>query len=288
MVPELPEVETLRRDLDREVTGRCVAAVTVWGSRTVRRQAPASLGPKMVGRRVSRVGRRGKYLAFELDAGGGAEAGTAQVGVLVVHLGMSGQLVLASEASEPVRVHTHLRIGFVDGSELRFVDPRTFGECWVSTRLFAGEIPELAHLGFEPLVQPAAARLLEDGLRRTRRQLKPLLMDQRFVVGIGNIYSDEMLHLAGLAWDRPAASLLPEEVERLNWAMMDTLTRAIELRGSSLADAQYRDLAGAVGAFQAEHRVYARTGQPCFTCGTPIVRVAVGGRGAHFCPHCQH
>lgn len=247
-----------------------------------------------MGRRVHRVGRRGKYLLLRLDPAGldpvtapDPVAGRGAPEVLVVHLGMSGQLVLAHDARAPCQPHTHLSLGFADGAELRFVDPRTFGECWVSAASAGGAIPELAHLGFEPLGPPGTERRLAEGLARTRRQLKVLLMDQRFVVGIGNIYSDEILHAARLAWDRPAASLAPEEVERLYLAMVEILTRAIELRGSTLGDSQYRDLSGALGAFQLEHRVYARAGQPCVTCGVPIVRVAVAGRGAHFCPSCQ-
>ncbi|MGH9130238.1 MAG: bifunctional DNA-formamidopyrimidine glycosylase/DNA-(apurinic or apyrimidinic site) lyase [Acidimicrobiales bacterium] len=281
-MPELPEVETLRRDLDHEVSGRLITGVRVSGARTVRRQRPEVLAARMKGTTVAGVGRRGKYLLFSLAK----QVDAAHLRVLVVHLGMSGQLSLASDAQVSDRPHTRLRVSFSDGAELRFVDPRTFGECWVSTVSDEGVVPELAHLGFEPL-GPGGERLLSEGLRRTRRQVKPLLMDQRFVVGIGNIYSDEMLHGARICWDRPAASLVPDEVDLLYRTMVSTLTRAIELRGSSLADAQYRDLSGEVGAFQSEHKVYARAGQPCHTCGTPIVRVALGGRGTHFCPCCQ-
>ncbi len=218
------------------------------------------------------VGRRGKYLLCSLDSGD----------VWVLHLGMSGQLLLAQESCEPVRVHTHLRVTFADGAELRFVDPRTFGESWVSR---AG-VPELAHLGFEPL-EPGGARLLARGLAGTDRHLKPLLLDQRFVAGIGNIYSDEILHAARLRWDRAASSLQSAEVRRLGESMVDVLTAAIEARGSSLSDSQYRDLSGQLGGFQASHRVYAREGQSCLRCGALIVRVRVAGRSSFFCPRCQ-
>lgn len=281
-MPELPEVETLRRDLERDVTGRTIVTVAVSGSRTVRRQEVSDFAPRLAGRQVTGVGRRGKYLLVALDAAEDPDA----TDVLVVHLGMSGQLVMTQSVQAATQPHTHLKVSFADGTELRFVDPRTFGECWVSRPLGPG-IPELAHLGFEPLIQPDSERLLAEGLRRTRRQLKPLLMDQRFVVGIGNIYSDEILHAARLRWDRAAATLVPGDVKGLHTAMVTTLTRAIELRGSSLVDAQYRDLSGEVGAFQVEHRVYARAEQPCLTCGTAIVRVKVSGRSCCFCPRCQ-
>jgi formamidopyrimidine-DNA glycosylase len=221
---------------------------------------------------VVEVGRRGKYLLCFLD----------NADVWVLHLGMSGQLLLVEDSTEAVRAHTHLRVTFADRAELRFVDPRTFGETWVSR---AG-VPELAHLGFEPL-EPAGASRLGEALARTRRQLKPSLLDQRFVAGIGNIYSDEILHVARLRCDRLGSSLLPVEVRRLERAMVEVLTAAIEARGSSLADAQYRDLSGQLGGFQAAHRVYAREGQPCLTCGAPIVKIRVSGRSSFFCPRCQ-
>lgn len=288
-MPELPEVETLRRDLQREVTGRRIDAVSVTGARTVRRPpGAAQLCSGLAGRQVTRVVRRGKYLLWLL-APAVAHCGTGGEGaeVLVVHLGMSGQLLLVQDGDDPAPPHTHLRMDFVGGGEVRFVDPRTFGQCWLSRECGSGEVPELAHLGFEPLDDPEGAERLAKGLGATRRRLKELLMDQSFVAGIGNIYSDEILHAAQLRWDRPGASLGPGEVARLYGAMVATLGLAIEMRGSSLADAQYRDLSGVAGSFQSRHRVYARAGQACASCGGTITRVRFAGRSTFFCPCCQ-
>ncbi|MGH9128435.1 MAG: bifunctional DNA-formamidopyrimidine glycosylase/DNA-(apurinic or apyrimidinic site) lyase [Acidimicrobiales bacterium] len=288
-MPELPEVETLRRDLEASIVGRRIEAVAVTGARTVRRYGLASgSGPGAVlasgleGRVVVGVGRRGKYLLCHLGGGD----------VWVVHLGMSGQLLLARSTLDVEAPHTHVRVSFFDGAELRFVDPRTFGECWV-TRV-GGDgggggdgVPELAHLGFEPLDEALNPSRLADALARTRRALKPLLCEQRFIAGIGNIYSDEILHAARLRWDRPGSSLVHAEVCRLHASIVEILTAAIDARGSSLADSQYRDLEGQVGGYQLAHRVYAREGRPCLVCGTPIVRIRVAGRSSFFCPRCQ-
>jgi formamidopyrimidine-DNA glycosylase len=184
-----------------------------------------------------------------------------------------------------VAPHTHVRMGFEDGPDLRFVDPRTFGQMWVTTPV-DGQIPDLAHLGFDPIEDPAAeARLLELLQRPTK--LKPLLMDQGRIVGIGNMYADEILFAAGLRPDRPAASVSTAEAKKLYRAMVTVLDDAIRHRGSSLADEQYRDLFGRVGRYQERHRVYAREGQACTRCTQTVTRVRAGGRSWFFCPGCQ-
>ncbi|MGH9063596.1 MAG: bifunctional DNA-formamidopyrimidine glycosylase/DNA-(apurinic or apyrimidinic site) lyase [Acidimicrobiales bacterium] len=277
-MPELPEVETIRRDLDREVVGREIAAVTVSGTRSLRWHTGGSLGSRLEGQRVGLVQRRGKYLLCRLDDGD----------VLVIHLGMSGQLLLAPDPSQPAERHTHVTISFADGPELRFVDPRTFGAVLVATADGLDDaVPGLRRLGFDPVEEPVGPARFAALLRARRLRLKPLLMDQRLVAGIGNIYSDEILYAARLRWDRAPVSLTPAEVRRLHRAMVTTLHRAIQLRGSSLADRQYRDLFGRLGQFQAEHQVYAREGKACRRCLTPIARVKVAGRSSFLCPRCQ-
>jgi formamidopyrimidine-DNA glycosylase len=172
--------------------------------------------------------------------------------------------------------------------QLRFVDPRTFGEMFVSA---AGDleqaVPELAHLGFDPVDEQLTwtdfARLLID--RRTK--LKPLLLDQQFVAGIGNMYADEILFTAGLRYDRNSAALTPQEIRRLYRAIVETLQEAIKHRGSSLADEQYRDLFGDVGEYQRLHNVYDREGDACRRCRSVITRVKANGRSTFFCPQCQ-
>ncbi|HLJ08819.1 MAG TPA: bifunctional DNA-formamidopyrimidine glycosylase/DNA-(apurinic or apyrimidinic site) lyase [Acidimicrobiia bacterium] len=272
-MPELPEVEVVRRGLEREVAGREVTAAVVTGVRTVRRQPPEELVARLRGARLGPAGRIGKFLAVPLDDG--AET-------LVIHLRMSGQLLLTSP-SWPRSRHTHAVLSLSDGRELRFVDPRTFGELFVAP----SPVEALAHLGPDPLSGRWSAAALGRALAGRSARLKPLLMDQRFVAGIGNIYSDEALFEARLRFDRPAGSLSAEEVGRLHRAVRTTLREAVRLRGSSLSDGQYVDLFGAPGGYQSRHRVYGREGQPCPRCGGPVRRLAVGGRSTFFCETCQ-
>lgn len=274
-MPELAEVETIRRDVAAEYTGCRIVGAEVNHPRAVRRHAePGEFRRRLVGRRLDATGRRGKFLLMHLDSGD----------VVVAHLGMSGQLLRAGPDELPAR-HTHVRLAFDTGADLRFVDPRTFGQMWVSAPV-DGVVPELSHLGFEPLDDPCAGRRFADLLARPTR-LKPLLMDQSRIAGIGNMYADEILWAARLRPDRRAASLSPADARRLQRAVVAVLTDAIELRGSSLADEQYRDLYGRVGGYQARHAVYAREGQACRRCQGPIARVRFANRSSFFCPACQ-
>jgi formamidopyrimidine-DNA glycosylase len=272
-VPELPEVEVVRRGLAREVAGWDVTSVAVTGVRTVRRQPAEVLVDRLRGARLGEAGRIGKFLLVPLD--GGAET-------LVIHLRMSGQLLLTAP-EWPLAKHTHAVIGLSDGRELRFVDPRTFGELFVAP----APVAALAHLGPDPLSPGWSAALLGRGLAGRTGRLKLLLMDQRFVAGIGNIYSDEALFEARLRFDRPAGSLSGEEVCRLHRAVRKTLRDAVTHRGSSLRDAQYVDLFGAAGDYQNRHRVYGREGEPCPRCGGLVRRMSLGGRSTFFCDMCQ-
>jgi formamidopyrimidine-DNA glycosylase len=261
------------------VVGRRVKAVSVAGARSVRRHRdPGELVRRLEGRKIIRASRRGKYLLVHLDSDD----------ALVVHLGMSGQLLRAKSAREPVPPHTHVTIAFKEGGELRFVDPRTFGELFVvSAAKLDEECPELAELGFDPLEDVMSWTRFGELLAKRSTKLKSLLTDQRFVAGIGNVYADEILFAAGLRFDRSSDSLTPQEVRRLYRAMVETLSEAVRRRGSSLADEQYRDLFGSVGDYQSQHQVYDREGQPCRRCRTPIARVKLAGRSTFFCPRCQ-
>ena len=278
-MPELPEVETIRRDRDKEIVGRKVKSVEVFGARSVRRHPdPAELVARVQGRKVTGVRRTGKYLVLDLDS----------ADVLVVHLGMSGQLLHVRSAKEPLPRHCHVVVTFVTGGQLRFVDPRTFGELFVAGGgSLAEEVPELAHLGFDPILDVMSWAAFGQLLAGRHTALKVLLTDQRFVAGIGNIYADEILFAAGLRYDRPADSLSPQEVRRLYRSMVETLSDAVKHRGSSLADEQYRDLYGEVGDFQGQHQVYERAGQACRRCRHTISRAKVNGRSTFFCERCQ-
>ncbi len=269
-MPELPEVEVLRHDLEAEVVGRRVEQAVVRGARTVRRQERGTLEARLAGARLSGAGRAGKYLLLHLD--GGAET-------LVVHLRMSGQLILA-DPSQPPRAHTHAVIRLSDGRELRFVDPRTFGELFVTR-----EVP--APMGADPLDPGWRPEHLAGVTAGRQARLKALLMDQRRLAGLGNIYSDEALFAAGLRFDRPAGSLSGREVSRLHGAIVATLAAAVAHRGSTLSDGGYVDLYGRPGAHQDHHRVYAREGRPCSRCTRPVVRLRLGSRSTFLCEACQ-
>jgi formamidopyrimidine-DNA glycosylase len=278
-MPELPEVEVMRRDLDHEVTGKKIKTVEVRGLRSIRRHAnKKEFATALEGHRIKSVRRRGKYLVLKLDGD------TA----LVVHLGMSGRLLREKHPKAPLPKHTHVVLTFTEGGQLRFVDPRTFGEMFV-TRFDAidQEVTELAHLGVDPLDEAMSWQSFGRTIVTKRVKLKTLLMDQKFVAGIGNIYSDEILFAAGLRWDRSSDSLSDQEIRRLSRAIVETLQDAVKYRGSSLADEQYVDLFGKPGEFQHHHQVYDREGQLCPRCRHPLVRARYSNRSTFFCNSCQ-
>jgi formamidopyrimidine-DNA glycosylase len=278
-MPELPEVEVVRRDLEKEIVGKKVKSVDVNGMRAIRRYRQRKLFTSALdGRKFTNVERRGKYLILKMDDGN----------ALVVHLGMSGQLLRAKSARETVPKHTHVIITFTQGGQLRFVDPRTFGEMFVTPYDgMAKDVEELAHLGLDPLETAMSWDYFGELFAQRHMKLKTALMDQKFMAGIGNIYSDEILFTAGLRWDRMSDSLSPEEVRRLYRSVVETLQDAVKYRGSSLADEQYVDLFGNKGEYQHHHKVYAREGDPCRRCRHPIVREKAGGRSTFFCAACQ-
>jgi len=280
-VPELPEVETVRRGLEVQVVGRCIQRVEVGRERTVRRTSARELIDGLTGVTIEQVNRRGKYLLFSLDSGD----------EMMIHLRMSGRVLIAA-AGTPRPPHTHvvMHLGGRPRQELWFIDPRTFGEVVVfDPTNTAAEMPELLRLGVDPVADGLTRRRLSSLLAARSRQLKPLLLDQHVIAGIGNIYCDEILHAARLRFDRLSNSLTPREVGRLHSNIHAVLGAAIEAGGSTLADTQYVDVEGQRGWFQLSHRVYDRAGQPCLTCERAVIeRVVVGGRSTCFCPRCQH
>jgi formamidopyrimidine-DNA glycosylase len=279
VMPELPEVEVMRRDLEREVVGKKIKAVEVTGTRSVRRHRNRKeFITVLTGRKITAVQRRGKYLVMKLD---GNDA-------LIVHLGMSGQLLRAKTAREKAPKHTHVAITFTQGGLLRFVDPRTFGEMFVAPYDdLDQQVDELAHLGLDPLETALSWDLFGRMLAEKKTKLKPLLMDQKFIAGIGNVYSDEILFEAGLKWDRQSDSLSQQEIRRLYRAISETLNGAVKYRGSSLADEQYVDLFGKPGEYQEHHQVYGREGAACVRCRRPIQRARYSNRSTFYCDACQ-
>jgi formamidopyrimidine-DNA glycosylase len=277
-MPELPEVETLRRDLERSVRGATIVATTLGRLRSVRRyDDPERFVEQTEGVSFLAFGRLGKYLYARLSSGE----------TLVIHLRMSGQMRLVDSADDsadaPLAAHTHVRFSLGDGRELRFIDPRTFGEMWVTS----DDLPELGHLGPDALVALEDARGFYELLRHRRSAVKGVLLDQATLAGIGSIYADEACFLAGVRPTRPSATLTRPAVERLRIALLTVLREGIEARGSTLGDGQYVDLWGMPGAYGAGHRVHARAGEGCPACGSILRRVIVAGRSAVFCPKCQ-
>ncbi len=270
-MPELPEVETYARDLSGRLTGRRFTGARVDWPRQLPRNTPEELDRRIRGQRVEAVGRRGKYIVMDLSEDR-----------LLVHLKMSGRLQIAP-ASAPDNPHAHVVLGMDEGEELRFHDPRKFGRVY----LLADASPLLGDLGPEPLDPGFDVELFRERLAGRRGRLKPLLLDQRFLAGLGNIYVDESLWQARLHPLRSADSLSAAEQAALHAAIVDVLGRAVEARGTSFSEAGYRDLTGNMGEMQGSLQVFRRQGEPCPACGTPIERMTVGQRGTHICPHCQ-
>ncbi|MDQ5852477.1 MAG: bifunctional DNA-formamidopyrimidine glycosylase/DNA-(apurinic or apyrimidinic site) lyase [Chloroflexota bacterium] len=272
-MPELPEVETVRRTLETGLVGRRIAEVTRIGwDRTIAEPAPETFRELLRDRLVIGVERRAKYVVIKLDRD---EA-------LVVHLRMTGQLTLQGDADEP-DVHTHIVLRLHDGGQLFFRDTRKFGRIWL---LDAAGLEVLqARLGPEPLDEALTAEEFRTLLRRRKGRLKPLLLDQKLIAGLGNIYVDEALWAAKLHPLRTVPSLGDEDVDRLYDAIREVLSEAIKRRGTSISD--YRDAWGEQGDNQNFLHVYDRAGQPCSRCGTAIERTVVAQRGTYLCPFCQ-
>jgi formamidopyrimidine-DNA glycosylase len=291
-MPELPEVETIARGVNRRVRGDRI--VQAWfGKRPQTFKTPTSRQAKgLAGRTILAVHRTGKHIVFELGAGASAAAtleqgdananqATAPDAQWIVHLGMTGRLLFTTPDA-PVARHTHARLDLASGNELRFVDPRRFGRLEFRNLGSRGEAAFEAP-GAEPLTIGAGA--FAELFRQRRLPIKAALLNQSLLAGVGNIYADESLFQAGIRPRRRTHRLTAAEMERLRLALRQILTDAIRLGGSSVSD--YVDADGERGFFQLEHCVYQRTGEPCRRCQTPIRRIELAGRGTHFCPTCQ-
>ncbi len=283
-MPELPEVETIARQLQGMVVGRRVSAFASHWHRVTEPLPAAHFAARLVGRSITRVGRRGKFVVLDLD---GEES-------LIVSLRMTGQLLFREdETSEDRFVRATVR--FEDGTVLRFADTRKFGRMAIVDRAeLADEVRERrltgkplhGSLGIEPLSRRFTAKWLAALLaRRSRAAVKPLLLDQREIAGVGNIYDIEALWRARIHPQRTAGSLRPAEIVRLHEAIRWVLKKGIRLGGASRRD--YVDARGNSGRMQREFNVYDRAGEPCPRCGRAIVRTVVGGRGTFHCPRCQ-
>jgi formamidopyrimidine-DNA glycosylase len=271
-MPELPEVETVARGLRASLVGRSIVGAEVRWARSVIPPDPAAFARRLAGQAVTGVGRRGKWVVIALGGGD----------TLLVHLRMTGRLVLESEACLDDR-HLRVMLFLDDGWRLHFSDQRKFG------RMVLTAHPQevLGDLGPEPLGEDLTAERLGDMLGRRRGRIKPLLLDQRFLAGLGNIYTDEALWRAGIHPLRQADSLSPGEVRQLHWAIRSVLRAAIASGGTTLSDGTYQQADGRSGEFAGRLAVYGRAEQPCPRCGMAIERIVVSQRGSHFCPRCQ-
>ena len=278
---ELPEVEVMRRDLEKDVVSRKVTSAQVRPSknamRIIRRHGKRKeFTSRVEGRKFTKVERRGKYILLTLDGGD----------VWVVHFGMSGRFIRAN-GRVALAPHTHVIVTFQQGGDLRFVDPRTFGEMFVASTDELGKVKELQHIAIDPLDQVFTWPTFQYLLAQRATKMKQLMMDQKFISGLGNIYSDEVLFAAGIRYDRMSDSLSSQEVRRLYRAIQEILQDAIKARGTTLEDEAYLDLFGKPGEYQNELKVYGREGLPCRRCRTPIQTVKVQQRTSYFCPQCQ-
>ncbi len=274
-MPELPEVETVARQLAPHLRGRALTGVRVLWERTLGGSTRQAFGRAVRGLRIERVGRRGKHVVLETSRRG------RDAGALVVHLRMTGRLVHGAPpgARGP---HTRIVLALDDGTALRFDDPRKFGRMTYAPDPAAF----FAHLGVEPLSDAFTGAWLVEALHARRRALKPLLLDQSVIAGLGNIYVDEALHRASLHPERTSRSVPRAKALRLHRAIRSLLRRAIEREGTSF-DAAYRTPEGEPGTYQDHLRVYGREGRPCRACGRSIRRIVVGQRGTHVCTRCQ-
>jgi formamidopyrimidine-DNA glycosylase len=269
-MPELPEVETYIRELAPLLQGRSIVDVQVFWPRVVAAPDVSTFVRTMVGRRFQGFERRGKYLIFALSGGE----------TLVVHLRMTGDLRVHPQAT-PADKHTRVVCTLDDGQDLHYRDQRKFGRIWL-----VSDPEQVTHgLGPEPLDSNFTAEILSKCLVGRRASIKALLLNQRLVAGIGNIYADEALFLAGIDPRRPGGDLTGEENARLHAAIGTVLQQGIAMRGSSLVN--YAPPNGVKGSFQEHHNVFRRTGEPCPRCGEPIRRERLAQRSTHFCAFCQ-
>ena len=283
-MPELPEVETVRRGTERMAVGRRIAQVEVGRERTVRRTSREALIDGLSGTTITHAGRRGKYLLCSLDSGE----------QMMIHLRMSGRVLIAESGAQRLP-HTHVvlhleALGTQPPCELWFVDPRTFGEVVVfDPDRLAEQMPELLRLGIDPLIDEFTPEVLRQRFNGKRGNLKGTLLNQSVIAGIGNIYADEIMHRARLRWSRVPERLSMPIIGRLHEAIVQILGDAVAAGGSTLDDSQYVDVMGDTGSYQNKHRVYGRAGKMCLTCNKArISRTTVAGRTTCYCAVCQH
>jgi formamidopyrimidine-DNA glycosylase len=280
-MPELPEVETIARGLQKRIAGDVIQSVWLGEKPETFKSQPQEIVRVLERARIRTVRRIGKHIVFDLEHRGKGKRLTGQSGQWIVHLGMTGRLQVTSPDTDIAR-HTHAIVKLTSGRELRFVDPRRFGRLAVVRHSSMNDGGFVAP-GDEPL-NANVDRFLE--LFRDRKTpIKSALLNQKLLSGVGNIYADESLFRAGIRPRRRAVSLSRDQLRKLHAAVQEVLKEAVALGGSSISD--YVNADGEEGFFQLQHRVYGREGEPCLVCRTPIKRVVIAGRSSHYCPQCQ-
>ena len=269
-MPELPEVETTVRALRPFITNQTFTEMRNYWPRHIATPSFDEFQARLHGQEVESVGRRGKYLLFNLDSGD----------VLIVHLKMTGHLAIVSQETPPDK-YAHTVFGLANGQEMRFRDTRKFGRVY----LVADAEEIVGKLGPEPLSDAYTAAVMKERINGRWRAIKPLLLDQHFLAGVGNIYADESLFHARIHPKRPCDTLSDDEIGRLYTAVRKVLQEGIDREGATIGT--YRKPDGQRGDMQNALRVFRRTGEPCYDCGTIIERIVLGGRSTHFCPACQ-
>ncbi len=278
-MPELPEIETIRRGLERETVGRRVKSVEVPVAKAVHRNGSRkAFQARLEGVKIKGVDRRGSLLVFTLDSGE----------LLVIDIGTSGQLLRTAPKDEMSK-DTQVVITFTQGGQMRMADPEGAAEAFVVTPdLLLDEAPELANLGLDPVASPVSWTAFAQSLVNHRTEkLKPLLLDQSFVVGLGGLYADEILHDAGLRPDREVSTVSTMEIRRLYLSLVEILHEATKHHGTSTPEHPFTDLQGKEGSFQDELQVWGRDGEPCRRCRQTVTKQRGGGRITYWCPSCQ-
>ena len=271
-MPELPEVETIRLSLAAKLTGRTITQALTFNPKMVEGQSAESLSQQLEGRMIISLERRGKYLLLNLSGDL----------VLALHLRMTGQLTV-ERLTEPMATAIYFRLQLDNGTEMRFRDQRKFGK--VFTYSADALPPSIGKLGPEPLADEFTLEVLRQRFARHQLAIKKALLNQEIIAGIGNIYADEALFMAGIHPARTVDSLDDSELQALYDSIRRVLKAGIEHRGTTKRD--YRDGEGNPGSYQDKLQVYGRKGEPCLTCGAPVAKMNFGGRGTHFCPLCQ-
>jgi len=277
-MPELPEVETVKRDLQKKIKGKKIKDVVVNIDKILKEPSLKEFIAKIDSRVIKEINRRGKYIIINLDSGE----------KLIIHLGMTGLLIYPFDQKSIEKVipkHNHLIFTFTDNTQLVFNDVRKFGKVYLVCNI--NEVEGITKLGIEPLDEKFTQEVFIRMVRKKKNKVKSLLMKQEFITGLGNIYVNEVLHRANIHPLRVASSLSNEEMGKLFQEIKSVLSEAVEFRGSTVADEAYRDTDGEKGKFAERLQVYARGGENCFKCGSFIEVIKIEGRSSFFCPQCQ-